>query len=82
MDPGIEFGAVSLQEPAGGEAGAALGAVRLGAPVCGGIEVEVSTRPPVSRSFEPSPAGPGLLVDGLARFRALHRAVAPILRGA
>ncbi len=69
---------VRLQTHPGGETGAALGAARLGQLACGGSEAAVCTRPPVSRTFEPSPAGRNLLAGRLARFRALYRAVAPI----
>ncbi len=72
---------VSLQTHTGGETGAALGAARLGWLACGGAEAVVCTRPPVSRTFEPSPEGRTRLAGRLARFRALYRAVAPIFRG-
>jgi xylulokinase len=72
---------VRLQTHTGGETGAALGAARLGQLACGAPEAAVCTRPPVSRTFEPSAAGRTLLADRLARFRALYRAVAPVFRG-
>jgi xylulokinase len=71
----------TLQTHAGGETGAALGAARLGQLACGAEEATVCGRPPVSRTFEPSPAARGLLADRLGRFRALYRAVAPVFRG-
>ncbi len=70
-----------LQTHTGGETGAALGAARLGWLACGGDEAAVCTRPPVSRTFEPSPTGQARLAGRLSRFRALYRAVAPIFRG-
>ncbi|HEY6947697.1 MAG TPA: FGGY-family carbohydrate kinase, partial [Gemmatimonadales bacterium] len=72
---------VRLQTHTGGETGAALGAARLGQLACGSPEAAVCTRPPVSRTFEPSAPGRALLADRLGRFRALYRAVAPIFRG-
>ncbi len=50
---------VRLQTHAGGETGAALGAARLGHLACGGQEASVCSRPPVSRTFEPSRPCPG-----------------------
>jgi xylulokinase len=71
---------VRLQTHAGGETGAALGAARLGQLACGAGEAVVCSRPPVSRTFEPSTAARGALADRLGRFRALYRAVAPLFR--
>jgi len=72
---------VRLETHSGGETGGALGAARLGQLACGASEAAVCTRPPVSRTFEPSKAAPQRLLDRLARFRALYRAVAPLYRG-
>jgi xylulokinase len=72
---------VRLQTHTGGETGAALGAARLGQLACGAVEAEVCTRPPVSRTFEPSSQGRAMLADRLGRFRALYRAIAPSFRG-
>ncbi len=71
----------TLQTHTGGETGAALGAARLGQLACGAAEEAVCTRPPVNRTFEPSAAARGPLVERLARFRTLYRTVAPIFRG-
>lgn len=70
-----------LETHTGGETGGALGAARLGQLACGGDEAKVCTRPPVSRVFEPSAAGRAPLVERLARFRNLYRAVAPVFPG-
>jgi xylulokinase len=72
---------VRLETHSGGETGAALGAARLGQLACGASEAAVCGRPPVARTFEPAAAGRALLVDRLARFRKLYRAVAPVFRG-
>ncbi len=71
----------TLQTHTGGETGAALGAARLGQLACGADEAAVCGRPPVARTFEPSPAGRGPLVERLARFRSLYRTLAPVFRG-
>ena len=47
---------------------------------CGGQEASVCSRPPVSRTFEPSLPARALLADRLDKFRALYRAVAPVFR--
>jgi xylulokinase len=72
---------VRLQTHTGGETGAALGAARLGQLACGAAEAAVCSRPPVSRTFEPSAAARTLLAERLGRFRTLYRTVAPIFRG-
>ena len=72
---------VPLQTHTGGETGGALGAARLGQLACGAAEAAVCGRPPVARTFEPTAAGRAPLVERLARFRNLYRAVAPVFRG-
>jgi xylulokinase len=62
----------------GGEAGAALGAARLGQLACGGDEAVVCTRPPVAATYEPSDRGAAARAERLGRFRELYRSVAPV----
>jgi xylulokinase len=73
---------VRLQTHTGGETGAALGAARLGALAAGAPEAATCTRPPVSRTFEPSPAARAALLSRLERFRTLYRTVAPLFKQA
>jgi xylulokinase len=69
---------LTLALHSGGEAGAAVGAARLGHLACGGDEAAVCSRPPESRAFAPS----GERREGLAgrreRFRRLYPALAPL----
>jgi xylulokinase len=75
-----------LQTPlrihAGGEAGAALGAARLGHLACGGDEKAVCTRPPVASEHAPSRDAPARFQGRLARFRTLYRALSPVWKEA
>ncbi|MGG5812132.1 xylulokinase [Falsiroseomonas sp. CW058] len=61
---------------AGAEIGPALGAARLAMLACGAAEAEVCTEPPVARLQPPEPA----LAEGLARRRAVFRALYPALK--
>jgi xylulokinase len=65
---------------AAGEAGAALGAARLGMLACGGREAEVCTRPAVARAHAPDPGVATLLAERHARFGVLYGALAPVFR--
>jgi xylulokinase len=59
----------------GAEAGAALGAARLGMLAAGAGSVEaVCTRPPTQRAFEPDSARAALHAPRLRRYRALYQA--------
>ena len=59
----------------GAEAGAALGAARLGMLAAGAGSVEaVCTRPPVQRSFVPDADSAALHAPRLKRYRALYPA--------
>ena len=59
----------------GAEAGAALGAARLGMLAAGAGDVEaVCTRPPTQRAFAPDPARAALHAPRLRRYRALYQA--------
>jgi xylulokinase len=59
----------------GAEAGAALGAARLGMLAAGaGTVEEICPRPPVQRSFEPSADRAALYAPRLKRYRALYPA--------
>jgi xylulokinase len=71
---------VRLETHAGGEAGAALGAARLGQLACGADEAAVCARPPVSAAY--APGDDPVLAPRLARFRALYGALAPVWRKA
>jgi xylulokinase len=59
----------------GAEAGAALGAARLGMLAAGAGSIEaVCTRPPTERAFEPDPARAAMHAPRLRRYRALYKA--------
>jgi xylulokinase len=59
----------------GAEAGAALGAARLGMLAAGAGSVEaVCTRPPTQRAFEPDPERAAMHAPRLRRYRALYKA--------
>src|SRR5271157_3308475 len=59
----------------GAEAGAALGAARLGMLAAGAGSVDaVCTRPPTQRAFEPDPARAALHAPRLRRYRAIYKA--------
>lgn len=66
---------VVCQQHAGAEAGAALGAARLGRMACGGGAEDVCTRPPVAREFEPDPTRRAVLHDRLSQFRRIYRQI-------
>jgi len=67
---------------AGGEAGAALGAARLGHLACGGDERTVCTRPPVASEHVPARDGARRFQGRLERFRALYGVLSPVWKGA
>jgi xylulokinase len=59
----------------GAEAGAALGAARLGMLAAGAGSIEaVCTRPPVQREFNPEPSRAAMHAPRLKRYRALYKA--------
>ena len=59
----------------GAEAGAALGAARLGTLAAGAGSIEaVCTRPPVQRDFKPNPERAAMHAPRLKRYRALYQA--------
>jgi xylulokinase len=62
----------------GSEAGAALGAARLGWMAAGGVEEDVCTKPPVAAIHEPDTAAHAMLQERLAQFRALYRQLKPV----
>jgi xylulokinase len=62
----------------GSEAGAALGAARLGWMAAGGAEEAVCTKPPVAAIHEPDTAAHERLQERLAQFRALYRQLKPV----
>jgi xylulokinase len=72
----------TLRVHAGSEAGAALGAARLGHLACGGDERTVCTRPPVSSEHLPARDGLERRQERLERFRALYRALSPVWKAA
>lgn len=61
--------------PAGGEAGAAFGAARLGLMAATGAGEEIATPPPAAETHEPDPALVDAFRDGHARFRAARTAI-------
>ena len=66
---------LTIDLPAGAEAGAAVGAARLAMlAAAAGDEATVCRPPPVERRFEPSPERAMLLSPRLDRFGALYRA--------
>ena len=59
----------------GAEAGAALGAARLGMLAAGAASVEtVCVRPPIQREFQPDPDRATAHAPRLKRYRALYKA--------
>jgi xylulokinase len=71
-----------LRVHAGGEAGAALGAARLGHLACGGEERTVCTRPSVASEHAPSRDAPARFQERLERFRVLYRVLSPVWKEA
>ncbi len=71
-----------LRVHAGGQAGAALGAARLGQLACGADERTVCVAPAVASEHLPSPAAAERLQGRLERFRSLYRALSPIWKEA
>lgn len=66
---------LTIDVAAGAEAGAALGAARLGMLAAGaGSIAEICARPPVQRQFSPAPARAEPLAPRLRRYRALYGA--------
>jgi xylulokinase len=66
---------LTIDLAAGAEAGAALGAARLGMLSAGAGSVEaVCKRPPTQRAFEPDPGRAALYAPRLERYRALYKA--------
>jgi xylulokinase len=63
---------------AGAEAGAALGAARLGQMACGLGNLQSCTRPEVAGSHRPDPARHDALQDRLHSFRRIYRQITPI----
>jgi xylulokinase len=67
-----------LEQRAGGEAGAALGAARLGWMASGAsIEQACGEAPAVTRSFAPNPADQELFAQRYGRFRSLYADLRP-----
>ena len=66
---------LTIDLAAGAEAGAALGAARLGMLAAGaGDERAICARPPTQREFVPDAARAALARAAAARYRALYRA--------
>jgi xylulokinase len=66
---------LTIDLASGAEAGAALGAARLGMLAAGAGSVEaVCPRPPVQREFKPDPSRVAAYAARLKRYRALYRA--------
>lgn len=66
---------VTCEETAGAQAGAALGAARLGWMAAGGEPDIVCTRPEVARVFEPDMDRADVLQRRLARYRHIYRQI-------
>jgi xylulokinase len=69
---------VEIVVHAGGEAGAALGAARLGWLAAGGSEAQVCTKPAVAAGYLPDPARHAHLQQRLQRFREIYQRLKPI----
>jgi xylulokinase len=66
---------LTIDLASGAEAGAALGAARLGMLAAGAGSVEaVCARPPVQREFKPDPERAAIHAPRLKRYRALYQA--------
>jgi xylulokinase len=66
---------LSIDLASGAEAGAALGAARLGMLAAGVGPIEaVCARPPVQREFKPDPERAAIHAPRLRRYRALYQA--------
>lgn len=63
---------------AGGSAGAALGAARLGSLASGVPEDQACARLPVERCFEPDAGRRDALAERLERYRAIYRSMRPL----
>jgi len=64
---------VEIVTHAGGEAGGALGAARLGWMAAGGDETQVCAKPDVAARYLPNPQRLALLQQRLQRFREIYR---------
>ncbi len=70
-----EVTGLTIELAQGAEAGAALGAARLGMLAAGAGSIEaVCTRPPVQREFNPDPARAAMHAPRVKRYRALYKA--------
>jgi xylulokinase len=66
---------LTIDLASGAEAGAALGAARLGMLAAGAGAIEaVCARPPVQREFKPNPERAEIHAPRLKRYRALYEA--------
>jgi len=69
---------VEIRTHAGGEAGGALGAARLGWMAAGAGVAEACAKPPVSAVHLPDPARRAVLAPRLQRFRQIYRQLKPL----
>jgi xylulokinase len=69
---------VEIVTHAGGEAGGALGAARLGFLAAGGDEAQVCAKPDVAARYLPRPQRLALLQQRLQRFREIYRRLEPL----
>lgn len=69
---------VPIVTHAGGSAGAALGAARLGCLASGVPEDRACARLPIEQYFEPDAGRHGALMERLERYRALYRSMRPL----
>ena len=64
---------ISLNVPASGDFGAALGAARLGMMAATGAGIEIATMPNIAKTIDPNPTHAAAFADGHARYRAAYR---------
>jgi xylulokinase len=69
---------VDIVVHAGGEAGGALGAARLGWLAAGGAEAQVCAKPAVSARYVPDPHRHDALQQRLRRFREIYQRLKPL----
>jgi len=64
---------ISLNVPASGDFGAALGAARLAMMAATGAGIEIATMPNIAKTIDPNPTHAAAFADGHARYRAAYR---------
>lgn len=69
---------VEIVSHAGGEAGGALGAARLGWMAAGGDEAQVCAKPDIAARYQPDPKRHAVLQSRLQRFRQTYQHIKPL----